>query len=248
MSFSFFIPIVAGILSGVLVDYLAITIPYSRLFRRPVCIDCDNDYSFKDYLLFRRCPSCSNSTVVIRISLIAVYIISSLIIWNGNQTVNLVVLKLLVLIYFGVICVIDIRYHAIFLGMNIFGLLLCLYSGSLLFGIESSLKGGAAGSTIFILLYLFGIFVKKVRNAKSSSSEADDPVLGFADIILAGVLGLLVGWPNIFTMISWTVVLSGLFAGFFIIIKRIKLGAEEIYLPFAPFLIGGTIITFMIIL
>lgn len=238
-----------GLLIGLITDYLAMTIPFNRIFKGPVCIDCENDYSFKDYLFFNKCPTCSKSTNFSRFIIIGIYVILSFVLWRRDTPPDFFYLEVVLLAYLGIVCIIDIRYQAIYLGTNIIGMALSITAGSLIFGIKSSLVGGITGSVLFLLLYLFAIVVRKIKDSKNKSITNDDEQdLGIGDILFAGVLGFLVGWPNIFTMISITMVISGLFGIVYQVTKKKKFGAKEVYFPFAPFMIGGTLITLFIVM
>ena len=67
--------------------------------------------------------------------------------------------------------------------------------------------------------------------------------LGFGDVTLAGVLGLILGWPGIMAGLLLAILLGGLVSGIYLIVlvilKRYQLFSA---IPYAPFLVLSTII------
>jgi len=49
---------IIGWVSGVLVNYISETIPYTRSFRHPVCEECENRKAGMSFGLARRCHYC----------------------------------------------------------------------------------------------------------------------------------------------------------------------------------------------
>lgn len=66
--------------------------------------------------------------------------------------------------------------------------------------------------------------------------------MGWGDVKLAGMVGMIVGFPLIFVALFISIVLGGIVAGF-LLITRIKKRKEAI--PFGPFLAAATIITLL---
>lgn len=65
--------------------------------------------------------------------------------------------------------------------------------------------------------------------------------MGFGDVKLAGALGLLLGWPDIVLSIALAFILGGILGSVLIAFRK-KHGKDR--LPFAPFLIIGTLAIF----
>src|SRR5690349_13728826 len=55
MNFSPIIPLFAGLLSGLTINYLADVLPETRSFSRPFCTVCNTEFSTRDYLLHQPC-------------------------------------------------------------------------------------------------------------------------------------------------------------------------------------------------
>jgi leader peptidase (prepilin peptidase)/N-methyltransferase len=64
--------------------------------------------------------------------------------------------------------------------------------------------------------------------------------MGFGDIKLAFVLGLLTGYPGI-VITLYTAFLTGAFTGVILVIAKQKSLKSKV--PFGPFLIAGTLVT-----
>jgi len=115
-----------------------------------------------------------------------------------------------------------IIYPAMILALviNIFlpDIILTTYAPHL--GVLNGLLGGAIGFTILLLPALIS------RTG-----------MGWGDVKLAGLLGLMTGFPNVFVAIFGGVLIGGLWAGSLLLLK--KKGRKDA-IPFGPFLaIGG---------
>ena len=73
--------------------------------------------------------------------------------------------------------------------------------------------------------------------------EIEEVALGFGDVYVSAILGLLIGWPGIVSAIILAVVISGVFSFLYLltlsILKKYKSFSA---IPYTPFLIIGTII------
>jgi prepilin signal peptidase PulO-like enzyme (type II secretory pathway) len=110
-------------------------------------------------------------------------------------------------------------------------------SQSILHGILSTLLGGAIGFGIMLGFYFVGeLFVK--RMSKKGGMPRDEVALGFGDVTLSGILGLLLGWPFIFYCLFFAIMVGGL-ASLAIIIGMLIAKRYKAFtaIPYAPFLI-----------
>ena len=114
----------------------------------------------------------------------------------------------LLMLYFGLVAVIDIEHHLILHPTSIFGAILGASIGIWLHGLIPTLIGGAAGFAIMFMLYLLGWLLAKVMG-KLSGKVIEEDALGFGDIILSAVLGLLLGWPGIGLGMVYTIFIAG---------------------------------------
>jgi leader peptidase (prepilin peptidase)/N-methyltransferase len=72
--------------------------------------------------------------------------------------------------------------------------------------------------------------------------KIEEVAFGFGDVLLSGVIGLMIGWPQILHSLFVTILVAGLFSLIYLLILfalgRYSLGKG---LPFAPLLILGAI-------
>ena len=144
-----------------------------------------------------------------------------------------------VLVYFCLVAVIDIEYRAILHPISVVGAIIGLAVGNNTRSLFETLIGGFAGAGIMLTLYYFGIAFVRVLS-KLRKQEIDEIALGFGDVILGGILGLMVGWPEIVGAIFTAIMIAGLVSGLIIlgslVLKRYK---ALVAIPYAPFLLLG---------
>jgi leader peptidase (prepilin peptidase)/N-methyltransferase len=116
--------------------------------------------------------------------------------------------------------------------------------GSLLAGLGYSLLGGLFGFAVMLLLYKFGELVARYRARKmAAAGQADDEeeALGGGDVYLAGVLGLMLGWPFIVQALVLGVLLGGLISIIFLLalVLRRRYSSEALmtFIPYGPYFI-----------
>ncbi|MBT3239799.1 MAG: hypothetical protein HON98_08230 [Chloroflexi bacterium] len=170
------------------------------------------------------------------------FIIISLWLWVSPPTKVEFFWGFPLLIYFSIIIVIDMEYKLIFNQMSIVGAILGITLGVYLHGFTQTLFGGLFGYGIMFIMYKLGeIYIKRL--AISRGEEVEEVALGFGDVNLGGILGLILGWPGIMIGLFFGVFLGGIFSLGIIIFKKItgRYSALEA-IPYAPFLIIGTIV------
>jgi leader peptidase (prepilin peptidase)/N-methyltransferase len=123
------------------------------------------------------------------------------------------------------------------------GIVICGVAGVLLHGSIITLIGGVSGFLIMLVLYYLGrVFVKVVNKIRGSSITEDD-ALGFGDVNLSGLLGLLLGWQGIFAGLFFGILVGGLVSGFYLVCQLLRKRYTAYHaLPYAPFLIIGALL------
>jgi hypothetical protein len=246
------IPLLLGWLSGWVVNYLSDVLPITRRFSEPVCLQCGATIPSKDYLLFQRCPNGHPRSMrvwLVQIGITALslytYLQPSLDFgyWAG----------MLLLIYFGIVFVIDMEHKLILHPTSIVGSLLALILGTVARGLPITLFGGLIGFVTMLVFYYFGVLFARFRamRMRAQGLEADDEEsLGQGDIILVTILGFLVGgWELISLLIILSIILGGIVSLFLIlglvITRRYNSNALMIFIPFGPyFIIGAALIVY----
>lgn len=227
-----------GLLAGWLVNYLSDVLPATRRFSAPTCPQCGAPASLLDFLLLRPCRFCRRTTGWRTYITQAVLFLGTAYIWLVPPQSLGFWLGYVLLIYLGVVFVIDFEHRVILHGVSLTGALLGLGIGAKIHGLSVALIGGAAGFGIMLLAYFLGEWFVRVR-------KIDDVALGFGDVNLSGVIGLMLGWPLILFGLLVAILLGGLFSaafvGFMLARRQYRAFAA---IPYAPFLILSVVYVF----
>lgn len=243
---SLIINAVIGGFVSIVINYLADVLPISRRFSRPICLNCGKPFTFREYMISFRCGRCMHKTpirviIVTVLSIIACvllefYPLNSLNFWA----------TLPILIFLGVILVIDIEYRAVLIQTSIFGLALFLVYGGFMHGFLVTLAGGVAGFLIMLALYYIGILFTKVMG-KIRNQEIEEVALGFGDVYVCAFLGLFAGWPAVIATIFLAILASGAFSLIYMIVMLILRRYRSFSaIPYTPFLIVAAVAIFYI--
>lgn len=252
MDFTLVIPLILGWAAGLFINYAADVLPFTRSFSQPACAQCGTPYAWSDYLLLRACRNCGE-TRSLRTWLVQILSTASFVyFWLVPSKALGIPLGMIVLIYFGVITVIDLEHRLILHPTSLFGAVLGLIVGTSIhtridgfwLGLGKSLLGGLFGFGVMFLLYQFGTLVARIRARRmQSAGQADDEeeALGGGDVYLAGVLGLMLGWPFIWNALLLGVLLGGLISIVFLtaLVVRRRYSSEALmtFIPYGPYFI-----------
>lgn len=254
MNVTVLIPLFLGWFAGLFINYASDVLPFTRRFSQPVCPQCQAAFSWTDYLTLRACRNCGKRRSL-RTWLVQILTVSAFVyFWLFPSKALGIPLGMLVLIYFGIITVIDLEHRLILHPTSLAGAILGLVVGTyihsrmdgLLLGVGKSLLGGLFGFGVMLLLYQLGAVVARFRARRmraAGQAEDDEEALGGGDVYLAGVLGLMLGWPFILNALVLGVLLGGLISFLFIIsllVRRRYMGdALMTFIPYGPYFIIG---------
>src|SRR5258708_2581672 len=243
MGLTLIVPVLAGWISGWIVNYLADVLPVTRRLTRPACVQCGNIYPLGTYLTFRTCPKCNHRRPARAWYVQMTMLVISMYTWFRPNRMGYV-LGIILLTYFAVIVVIDLEHRLILHPTSIFGALFGLGLGTWLHGLFPTLLGGLAGLAIMSALYFLGLLFARFRTHRlqATGRPADDEeALGFGDVILAGVLGLILGWPFIWFGLLLGILLGGIIGvvliSYWLFAKQLKENALMIFMPYGPFFV-----------
>ncbi len=252
MTFTFVIPLLVGWCSGWIVNYVADVLPSTRRLSRPVCAHCGHPRPVMDYLLFRACTECHHGRGwrpwLVQLAMLAV----SLYTWLRPHAMGYA-LGMLVLTYFGLVVVIDLEHRLILHPTSIVGAVIALGIGIRINGLMRTLEGGLAGLAIMLALYFLGVLFSRyrARRMQASGQESDaEEALGAGDVILATILGLLIGWPIIWFALLLGILLGGV-VGVLLLASWLVRGlygkqALMVFMPYGPyFIMSAFIILFL---
>ena len=224
---------VLGWLLGCVINYFSDQLPLTRDAWPVECAEGLRQRSAIDYLLARPYQSCggrrSMRAWVVQVLAIVVilatwfYPSARIDFWAG----------LVMLTYFGVVAVIDIEHRLILYVESAAGAVIGLGIGTLLHGIVPTLLGGLAGLLMMGGLYLLGAALARLFG-KLRGQPIEEDALGFGDIMLSAVLGLILGWPGIAAGLFYTIFIAG---GFSLLILLVQVLRRK-YEPFAPVAYG----------
>jgi len=240
----FLLFLLIGIAGAGVVNYLADVLPIHRKFTVLRCAECQSELGWTGYLLYARCGNCgklpSSRHLVV---LLAVPILSLLMGYFPAKALGPMG-TILWLIYFGLIVVIDLEHRLILHPVSLVGALLGLVFGMRAHGIINTLLGGAAGFGIMLIFYYLGeAFVNFLSRRRGE--QIDEVALGFGDVNLAGIMGLLLGWPGVIGGIFLAVILGGIVSGLVLVYQLIRKDYQAFQaLPYGPFLAISVLLLF----
>ena len=234
--------IILGWLAGWLVNYFADVLPFTRRFSQPTCPECNATFTWRDYLFFRACQNGHIRKIrlwIVQVIILAISIYTSI---KPPSKIGYF-LGLVLLIYFGVIIVIDLEHRLILHPTSIFGAFLGLIVGTVAHGFWSTLLGGLGGLLIMLAFYGLGVLFTRIRAKRllAIGQEPDDEeALGSGDVILVTILGFIVG-PLIWLCLLYGILLGGLVSLSIIlglvISGRYKKNALMTFIPYGPYFV-----------
>jgi leader peptidase (prepilin peptidase)/N-methyltransferase len=228
------------------VNYLADVLPIHRKLIPASCPACGEKLGWGYYLLLKPCDRCRKRPLPRHLALLVIgpllaglsyyFPLGNL----GNYG------GLLWLVFFELVVVIDIEHRLILHPVSLVGAVLGLLFGTITHGLVDTLIGGGAGFAIMFFFYLVGdVFVRML--SRSRGEEIDEVALGFGDVNLAGISGLILGWPGIIGGLFAAIFLGGIVSGIFLVVQKIRKKYEAYQaLPYGPFLVFSVL--FLLIL
>lgn len=229
-----------GWLGGALINYLADVLPQHRRLVAPFCRSCNERQPWLNYLIWpRRCPACGQlrhgRTWLVELVFVAV----TLWLWYAPPDTLGFVAGFILLIYFAIVTVIDIEHRLILHPVSVVGALLGLAIGIWLHGPLRTLAGGLVGFMGMYLQYILGaVFLRMFRRGSGL-----DEALGFGDVILSGILGLILGWPAILIGLLLTIFLAG--AGsliYLVAMVFVRKYRSDLSIPYGPYLVLSAVL------
>jgi prepilin signal peptidase PulO-like enzyme (type II secretory pathway) len=231
-----------GWILALLVNYFSDVLPFTRTISKVACQKCDSIFPFFQYVTLQACPNCGKKRCVRTwITQVTFPIVLLWFYFNPPNRVGFWPGALL-LVFLLVIAIIDLEYRVVLYQTTIAGVIIGLVLGYYLHGFLFTIMGGLTGFGVMLLLYYLGILFAKLMARLRNQAEVG-VALGFGDVTLAGVLGLILGWPGIMAGLLLAIVLGGLASGIYllvlVILKKYQLFSA---IPYAPFLVLSTII------
>ena len=238
------LPIILGVLASYVINYISDVLPATRRFSQPICPNCNTAFTWKNYLLLQPCQACGQKRSRRIYATILVSLAATVYIWLAPPGKIGFLLGYILLIYLGVVLVIDLEHRLImhpvsYIGAAL-GLVIGLYANKdegLYISLKITLIGGVFGFGFMLILYYFGELFSRYMS-KRRGQEISEVALGFGDVNLSGITGLLLGWPVILAGVLFALFAGGI--GSLIVIANMLIRKRyEAFtpMPYAPFLI-----------
>jgi len=232
--------LIIGWVGGVIVNYFADILPQKRKLSYPTCQQCGSRFNLINYIFFPRvCKVCgkrrSNRTWLVELGLISLFLIIT-----QYSTANLPPsIQFFVVIYFASVTIIDIEQRLILNITSLTGMILGLFVGIRLHGLQQTLIGGIIGYTTMLGLYFIGgLFISRIYRNRYPNKNIE--ALGFGDVTLGGVIGLFMGYPGIFLSLILAILSAGLISLVLVVYKlAIHEYQSDLAIPYGPFLVFG---------
>ncbi len=241
---SLFATIITGLALGLVINLLSDSLPVGG---KPTCTHCGAEWTVEGYFLFQPCAYCRRVQRVRFWVVTAIFIALGGIFWLYPPHRVGIWGGMILMSYFAVVFVIDLEHKLILRPTNIAGVLICGYLGWTMHGIKDTLLGGIAGFGIMLVLYYFGVIFTSMLSRRREE-PMDEVALGFGDVTLSLILGLLLGWPGITAGLFFAVLAGGLGSGVYLLVNKLTRGYENFTaIPYAPFLLlGAAVLIFLL--
>jgi len=222
--------ILAGLASGFLVNYLADVLPNTRRLSRPLWWPLSG----------KKVTGYLSSPRVIIVLLLSVA--AAALVFGAPASSFPILAFASILVYFSCVTVIDIEHRMVLHSVSLAGALIMGAIGIWRHGLFSTLLGGASGFAFMLALYFLGDWLGRAM-ARMRGQKWEEVALGFGDVNLAGVIGLLLGWPGVIAALFVGIFAAGLFSGGYIVWmlagRRYSVFTS---IPYAPFLCLGAVL------
>src|SRR6185503_11203936 len=127
------VPVLLGWLAGLFVNYTSDVLPTTRRFSQPTCLHCQTPFAWADYLTLRACRTCRKArslrTWLVQCVAVGLFVYF----WLFPSNALGYWLGTIILIYFGIITVIDLEHRLILHPTSLFGAILGLVVGTYLY-------------------------------------------------------------------------------------------------------------------
>jgi leader peptidase (prepilin peptidase)/N-methyltransferase len=241
-----------GWLGGVVVNWLADSLPAHRRPARPRCPRCGAPRRVAAWsgvigaLAGGRCDSCGARrgarpwVLELFSAAFAVWL------YQRDSTPGVFWPGLLVGLVFLLIGVIDLEHRLILRvvvlpSAVVLGAIGCLQPNR---GPLKVVLGGLAGLVILWLMYLLGLAFSRWM-ARRRGASVEEVAFGFGDVMLGGLIGLVVGWPGVIIAVVCGVLFAGVFSigylGWMAVRRRYSAFTA---IPYGPFLLLGACLVY----
>lgn len=235
------IALVLGLVSGSMVSLLTYRLPRDRpLLNWPRCTACGIRLTWREIIPVvgfvwqrGRCRYCGKRLPISSLAIELGTALAFLLAYLNYGLSGLFYLNAFFVFVLVIILVLDWRHHLIFSFVIYPAAAVTLILAAIMPGtsILSSLGGGLFGALLFLLIYWLASAIYGMKG------------LGFGDVLLAGLIGLMVGFPNVIAPLLVGSLLAGVASAVFLI-ARTKSPKE--FIPFGAYLCFGTLLVLLL--
>jgi prepilin signal peptidase PulO-like enzyme (type II secretory pathway) len=105
------------------------------------------------------------------------------------------------------------------------------------------LAGGATGFALMLAMYYSGFLYLRISRKLRGKEPQETEALGFGDVNLSGIIGLLLGWPGILLGLLLAILLAGFVSLLYLLYMLARRKYHpDIALPYGPFLVISAVI------
>ncbi len=233
-----------GWISGGLINYLADFLPMGVRHAGPFCTKCGKPMDWMNYFIWPRiCADChtrrSRRTWIVEI----LAAVEAVWLWTAPPDKIGFVVGLALLLFFGLVVIIDIEHRFILSWVCLAGGIIGLVIGTWINGFFETLLGGLIGfGTLLVLYYAGKLLLKLIARKRSQASQGNNEALGLGDVILGGIIGLILGYQVILTALVIAIFIGSIYSlGYLIVLVTTRRYQMLSMIPYGPFLIASTV-------
>jgi leader peptidase (prepilin peptidase)/N-methyltransferase len=242
MPLSLFVYIAIAVIASTIVNYLSDSLPRYKTLNRPYCTVCMEPMRWIDYILHRPCSQCSALPDKRRWGVFAFLIIAFIWLFIFPPSRLPIYVAMILLVYLTTVAVIDLEHKVILHVTSLVGFFMAFIIGWSIHNLLPTIIGGLVGFLIMLLFYYLGIVFMKIIN-KRRGIQLDEVALGFGDVNLAGITGLMLGWPGVLIGLLFAILAGGFVSGITITIRALNRNYKPFTaIPYGPFLIFGAML------
>ena len=231
-----------GWMLGGVVNYLSDVLPHSRRLSFPICHACQEERSWYAVFWPGGCQACGAKPAVRHWLVQNVSVLMLISLWFYPPDRLGFIGAVIWGTYFLIVVVIDVEHRLILHPISMVGAVMGIAYGVYMHGIWSTLLGGIAGFGAMLFLYYLGALFLKIL-IRIRGEETDEVPLGFGDVNLAGVIGLLLGWPGITAGLLLAILIGGVVSLIYLLVMlAMKRYQAYTALPYGPFLVASAVI------
>jgi prepilin signal peptidase PulO-like enzyme (type II secretory pathway) len=231
-----------GFAAGMLVNFIVDWLYLNRNAISNDCISAIRDAGWFLYLVWPwTIPTCDGRKKIRVMVVNLVFACAAPWLWQLPSTKISFSWGYPLLMYFAIIVIMDLEHRIVLHEVSLFGAIFGAGLGIWRHGWFDTILGAIAGFGLMYVMYKLGeVYLR--WESKRRGIEIDEVALGFGDVNIAGVLGLILGWPGVFTSLILGVLSGGIISFLYLVYRKLS-GKHRDFeaIPYAPFLIFGAI-------